>query len=512
METSPKALELFAIEAEVLQRLKHGGVPKVEADGYFFHHLSSSNQDMDLPCLIMEKINGQTLEEVRYLYPNGCSPELVLIWLKQTIDILRHLHEHMIIHRDIKPSNLMLRDFSSNLKNAQLVVIDFGGAKHFSVAASHRQSSSTRLFSTGYSPPEQVTGRNVGPSADFYALARTAIELLTGKNPQELEDPLTGALRWREALKFSEYGPDVNPLLVDLLDDMAQEEVRSRPESAVIIQKRLAQIIRSTSYLPARPRKNIVKRIAESIKKVLLLIKEFIQQLILGATQGVSNTTLFAFKTIVGIIRGCFETLWTMILASIGACIGTIAGFFLAFGTVFGDRVGEVVANLVIAFTSNPQPVLGSEIVLFAASGLGTAWGITASGGFGQKRRFLIASIMAIIGYSGGWFILQLIAPQQAEGWVGLILFAMSLLTLGLGLRSHQIIHAIMTAFGTAIIFAGLINLGLSPTILNSSTPFDLSQLWLKIGFFSMLGIFISFWLGISNYLVVPALKLLGWR
>ena len=512
VETSPKALELFAQEAEVLQRLKHGGVPKVEADGYFFHHLSSSNQDMDLPCLIMEKINGQTLEEVRYLYPNGCSPELVLNWLKQTIDILRHLHEHMIIHRDIKPSNLMLRDFSSNLKNAQLVVIDFGGAKHFSVAASHRQSSSTRLFSTGYSPPEQVTGRNVGPSADFYALARTAIELLTGKNPQELEDPLTGALRWREALKFSEYGPDVNPLLVDLLDDMAQEEVRSRPESAVIIQKRLAQIIRSTSYLPARPRKNIVKRIAESIKKVLLLIKEFIQQLILGATQGVSNTTLFAFKTIVGIIRGCFETLWTMILASIGACIGTIAGFFLAFGTVFGDRVGEVVANLVIAFTSNPQPVLGSEIVLFAASGLGTAWGITASGGFGQKRRFLIASIMAIIGYGGGWFILQLIAPQQAEGWVGLILFAMSLLTLGLGLRSHQIIHAIITAFGTAIIFAGLINLGLSPTILNSSTPFDLSQLWLKVGFFSMLGIFISFWLGISNYLVVPALKLLGWR
>ncbi len=512
VETSPKALELFAQEAEVLQRLKHGGVPKVEPDGHFFHHLSSSNQDMDLPCLIMEKINGQTLEEVRYLYPNGCSQELILGWLKQTVDILRHLHEHMIIHRDIKPSNLMLRDFSSNLKNAQLVVIDFGGAKHFSVAASHRQSSSTRLFSTGYSPPEQVTGRNVGPSADFYALARTMIELLTGKNPQELEDPLTGALRWREVLKFSEYGGDVNPLLVDLLDDMAQEEVRSRPENAVILQKRLAQIIKSTSYLPARPRQNIFKRTAESIKKVLQGIKEFIQQLILGATQGVSNTTLFAFKTIVGIIRGCFETLWTMILASIGACIGTIAGFFLAFGTVFGDRVGEVVANLIIAFTSNPQPVLGSEIVLFAASGLGTAWGITLAGGFSQRRRFLISSVMGIIGYSGGWFILQLIAPQQAEAWVGLILFAMSLLTLGLGLRSHQIIHAIMTAFGTAIIFAGLINLGLSPTILNSSSPFDLSQLWLKIGFFSMLGIFISFWLGISNYLVVPALKLLGWR
>ncbi|MEO0684421.1 MAG: serine/threonine protein kinase, partial [Cyanobacteria bacterium J06649_11] len=272
------------------------------------------------------------------------------------------------------------------------------------------------------------------------------------------------------------------------------------------------QIIKTTSYLATRPQKGFFGRIKEYIQKTLWGIKEFFQQLIVGTTQGVSQTTLLAVNIIFGIIRGSFETLWAMILASIGACIGTIAGFFLAFATVFGDRVGEVISNVLIALTLNPQPVLGSEIIIFAASGLGTAWGITLAGGFNQKRRFLIASLMGIIGYSGGWFILQLITPQQGEGWVGLILFAMSLLTLGLGLRSHHVIHAIMTAFGTAIIFAGLINLGLSPTILSSSASFDLSQLWLKIAFFSMLAIFMSFWLGISNYLVVPVLKLLGWR
>jgi hypothetical protein len=407
----------------------------------------------------------------------------------------------MIIHRDIKPSNLMLRNPSPSLRGAQLVVIDFGGAKHFNLTTSKRESSSTRLFSTGYSPPEQVTGRNVGPSADFYALGRTMIELLTGKNPQDLEDPLTGTLRWREALKFSVNGGDVNPLLVDLLDDMAQEEVRSRPENAVIVQKRLALILKSRSYLSTPKRKGFFSR-----------IKDFIEQFILGITQGVGKTTFFTFQVVIGIIRGCFETLWTMILASIGACIGTIAGFFLAFGTALGDKIGIIVTNLLLAFTSNSQPVLGSEIVIFAASGLGTAWGITLAGGFSQKRRFLISSLMGIIGYSGGWFILQLITPQQPEGWVGLILFAMTLLTLGLGLRSHQIIHAIMSAFGTAIIFAGLIKLGLSPTILNGASTFLVSQLWLKIAFFSMLGIFMSFWLGISNYFIVPTLRLLGWR
>ncbi|MEM9924495.1 MAG: serine/threonine-protein kinase [Cyanobacteria bacterium P01_D01_bin.50] len=505
VETSPKALELFAQEAEVLQSLKHPGVPQIEPDGYFFHNLSSSTSQLSLPCLIMEKINGQTLEEIPYLYPQGCSQELVLEWLEQAVDILRHLHEHMIIHRDIKPSNLMLRNPSPTLEGAQLVLIDFGGAKHLNLPNSSSESGSTRLFSTGYSPPEQVTGRNVGPTADFYALARTMIELLTGKNPQDLEDPLTGVLNWREALKLSINGSNVNPLLVDLLDDMAQEVVRSRPENAVIIQKRLAHINNSTSYLPTN-----------SSWDFFAGIKTSIQQIIVGTTQGVSQTTLFTFKVIVGTIRGCLETLWTMILASIGACMGTIVGFFLA-KTILGYKIGEIFTNLLIAFTSKPQPVLGSEIILFAISGLGTAWGITLAGGFNQRRRFLIPSLMGIIGYSGGWFILQLytrtaIAAQQGEGWVGLILFAMSLLTLGLGLRSHQIIHAIITAFGTAIIFAGLINLGLSPTILDSSTPFGLSQLWLRIAFFCMLGIFMSFWLGISNYLIVPVLRLLGWR
>jgi len=509
VETSPKALELFAQEAEVLQGLKHPGVPQVEPDGYFFHNISSFSLQLSLPCLIMEKIYGQTLEQIPNLYPQGCPQELVLDWLEQAVDILRHLHERMIIHRDIKPSNLMLRNPPPNFKNAQLVLIDFGGAKHFSVATSARQSSSTRLFSTGYSPPEQISGRNVGPTADFYALGRTMIELLTGKNPQDLEDPLTGVLHWRKALKASVNGGNVNPLLVDLLDDMAQEEVRSRPENAAIIQKRLADINNSTAYLPTHSNGGFSQG-----------INGFIQKFVVRTTQSVGKTTIFTFKAIGTIIRGSFETLWTMILASIGACFGTILGFVLAFGTILGDKIGEILTKLIIFFTSNPQPVLGAEIVLFAVSGLATAWGITLAGGFNQRRRFWIASLMGTIGYGGGWFILQLYTHtaiatngrQLAQGWVGLILFAMSFLTLGLGLRSHKIIHAIVAAFGTAIIFAGLINLGLSPTILDSSTPFKLSELWLKIGFFTILAIFISFWLGISTYLIVPALRLLGWR
>ncbi len=57
VENSPKALELFTQEAAVLSSLMHPGVPHVDADGYFQLNLSNP-KSRQLPCLVMEKING----------------------------------------------------------------------------------------------------------------------------------------------------------------------------------------------------------------------------------------------------------------------------------------------------------------------------------------------------------------------------------------------------------------------------------------------------------------------
>lgn len=120
LESSPKALELFEQEAAVLASLNHPGVPRVEPDSYFVVDLGKRQ----LPCLVMEKINGQTLQDILDRYPQGCPESLVRNWLNQALEILQELHRRNIIHRDIKPSNLMLRQ-----ETGQLVAIDFGGAK-----------------------------------------------------------------------------------------------------------------------------------------------------------------------------------------------------------------------------------------------------------------------------------------------------------------------------------------------------------------------------------------------
>ncbi|MEH2223662.1 serine/threonine protein kinase [Nostoc sp.] len=513
VEDSPKALELFTQEAAVLSNLHHPGVPRVDAEGYFQVQLFNPKPHQ-LPCLVMEKINGRTLEEILKKFPQGCPENLVLNWFAQTVQILQELHKRQILHRDIKPSNLMLGTSSPSVtpspgqaEGDRLVLIDFGGAKQFSASKLRSKSSSTRLFSSGYSPPEQVIGGIVGPSADFYALGRTVIELLTGKYPLELEDQQTGKLRWRTVV-------NVNPQLADLLDEMVQEDVRSRPANAAIIQKRLAKI---SQPLPPpglfAQLQDKIKQASTQVSQRFTLITQAIEQVLANFSLAVTKTVIFIAQTIVKIFRACLATIWAMILSTIGACFGAIAGFILAYRTSLGPQVVELIGSQLNQLVPNTQPVFGADILVFVAAGWGTAWGLTVSGCFGQRRRFLVASLMGMISYGFGWLILQLITPKDSgEGLMAVILVAVSLLTLSLGLRSHHVVYAVFAAFGSAIAYAVLILLKLAPPIFQFTSQLGWSELKLFLTFFGSIGFFISFWLGVSYYLIVPGLRLLGWR
>ncbi len=512
VEHSPKALELFRQEAEVLIKLHHPGVPRVEADGYFQINLPTP-KPRPLACLVMEKINGQTLEEILENYPQGCPENLVLIWFSQAVKILEELHKRQIIHRDIKPSNLMLRTPSTTVpltpgeNKVELVLIDFGGVKQFKTFKMRRESSSTRLYSSGYSPPEQITGSNVGTAADFYALGRTMIELLTGKYPPQLEDPQTGALQWRNQV-------NVNPKLADLLDEMILEDVRSRPENAAIIQKRLTRIIRTSSHPGLFDQiKNSVQQAATQVSHKFTLLIQAIEQAFSNITKAIGKTVLFIAKAMLKILQACLATIWAMLITSLGASIGTISGFVVASRTVFGEQVSEYIFSQLPELVNNTQAAMSTEIIVFFGAGLGTAWGLTISGCFGQRRRFLVASLMGMVSYGFSWLVLQLTTTRDSgEGLLTVILVAVFLFTLSIGFRSHHIVHAVVAAFGTAIIFAMLIIFGFPTTVFQFSGQPLWSALSLPIAFFTLVSLLMSFWLGVSYYLIVPGLRLLGWR
>lgn len=212
------AQDLFEREAEVLEQLgrEHLQIP----DLFAFFELTAPNpqkKEDKFFYLVQEYIDGQTLEEE--LAQNGRFSEAeILNVLEQTLKILDFVHENGSIHRDIKPSNIMRH------KNGRLYLLDFGAVKFVTKAVGNTQGS-TGIYSAGFAPPEQVSGNQVFPSSDLYALAVTCVMLLTGKAPQDLFDSYNNTWNWRKQAQISSQVGDV-------LDRMLRHAPADRFQSA----------------------------------------------------------------------------------------------------------------------------------------------------------------------------------------------------------------------------------------------------------------------------------------
>ncbi|MGB3403394.1 MAG: serine/threonine-protein kinase [Microcoleaceae cyanobacterium] len=513
VEPSPKALELFEQEAQVLAHIRHPGIPRVEANGYFVLTKRDATTS-PLPCLVMEKIHGPTLQEILDQNPQGCPEAWVMSWLHQALEILRELHNHQIIHRDLKPSNLMLRSapqFSldgDQIQHSQLVMIDFGGAKQMGLLPHGDREptprSTTRLVSPGYSPPEQIIGAAVGPPADFYALGRTGIHLLTGQFPAELEDPVTAELIWQQRTTVSRG-------LGDILDAMVQNDQRLRPQTATEIQTALFRVDRFKRY----PRRQM------SFSDGCI---DLIKSSLIALDQGLNHSLLTIGSGVLYLFQSTFTTLWESILGGLGGITGAVMGLTLAYWTVVGDILANWFAQQLPIWFPGLGMKLGAELLVLGLAGIGTAVGLTDAGGFDQHRRYGMAAFMGMVGYLVGSVTWQLAKPlnliplwQDLGGLTALCPgLAVAILTLGLGLSSHKSVHVVVAGVGTVYLFNLLGSYQLIPQELLTFPTVgirpDWQEFWWNLGFIGLLGVITGLWLGVSHYLIIPLLRGLGWR
>ncbi|MBE9032055.1 protein kinase [filamentous cyanobacterium LEGE 11480] len=175
----------FQREAAILEKLgAHNQIPSLYA--YF--------SETDLFYLVEEYVEGETLTQ-RIDRTGVLSEDEVRSLLKQLLPVIVHIHQQQIVHRDIKPDNIILRE-----SDQKPVVIDFGAVKETMSTMLNTQGKSTHSIvvgTPGYMPSEQLAGRPMY-SSDLYSLGLTAIYLLTGKMPSEIDtSPETGAFRWR---------------------------------------------------------------------------------------------------------------------------------------------------------------------------------------------------------------------------------------------------------------------------------------------------------------------------
>ena len=190
---SDKATQLFQREASVLYQITHPQIPQFRA----------TFEEEERLFLVQDYVEGPTYHQVmmqRQSQGRTFSETEIRQFLQQVLPVLAHIHAKGIIHRDVSPDNIILRQ-----RDSRPVLIDFGVVKEV-VTRLHAdgETPATTVGKAGYAPSEQMQTGRAYPSSDLYALAVTAIALLTGKEPQTLFDDVNAVWRWRDSVQVSE--------------------------------------------------------------------------------------------------------------------------------------------------------------------------------------------------------------------------------------------------------------------------------------------------------------------
>lgn len=200
---SENAIERFRREAQAIASIEHPNVVAV-VDYDFLEDMT--------PYLVMEFVEGVTLDQFQKDYPQGMPMEMVVAFVSQMCDAMSCVHENGVVHRDLKPSNIMIQTTGSAY---HLKILDFGLA---SLSAGMDETAWMKLTSTGqilgtpaYMSPEQCKEEEITPSADIYALGLLAYEMLAGK-------PAFHARTFFEMVRLQtrEQPPSLSKLRIDL--------------------------------------------------------------------------------------------------------------------------------------------------------------------------------------------------------------------------------------------------------------------------------------------------------
>lgn len=163
---APRALDRFRNEARILQALAHPAIARMheflEVDG--------------APCLVMEYVDGDTLEQI--IRSRGPLPIADAVRIFAALaDAVSYIHQRGIVHRDLKSNNVKVDTLGA------VKLLDFGIA---TAEATPRLTSTGNVVGTLMSlAPEQLRTGRAEPRSDIWALGILFYEMLTARLPFE---------------------------------------------------------------------------------------------------------------------------------------------------------------------------------------------------------------------------------------------------------------------------------------------------------------------------------------
>jgi hypothetical protein len=168
---TPAARLRIRAEAQAAAQLWHPNVTNVYDYGE-----STTDSDPSVPYVVMELLPGRTLSQ--RLADGPLAPRAALRICAEVASALAAAHARGLVHRDVKPSNIMLTPSGAK-------VVDFGLA---AIAGQAELDDDGELHGTpAYLAPERLTGGEVIPASDVYALGLLIHRALTNHLPWQAE-------------------------------------------------------------------------------------------------------------------------------------------------------------------------------------------------------------------------------------------------------------------------------------------------------------------------------------
>lgn len=175
MSADSEFRQRFHAETQLVATLYHPNIVEVQERGEFEGHL----------WIAMDYIDA--IDAVRLManrFPSVLPLDEVLSIITAAAGALDYAHQRGVLHRDVKPANILVT--TPGAGEPRVLLADFGIARRPAAAGA----------GVAYPAPELSMGAQGDGHADQYALAATAIHLLTGAPPvSPPEPPRLGVLR-----------------------------------------------------------------------------------------------------------------------------------------------------------------------------------------------------------------------------------------------------------------------------------------------------------------------------
>lgn len=243
----PDIVRRFYREARASAQLNHPNVVRV---------LDFGNEGEALPYLVMEWLEGETLQQHIERFDLMMPLEVVRDVMLQSLSAFEAAHARGIIHRDVKPENMFVM-FVGGARHIK--ILDFGLA-HVEVSRDEDKGPTLTqpdaLAGTPeYMSPEQCYSLSVGPESDIYSLGCVLTTLLQGKPPfsgRRTVDAIAGHLYMPPPPLIRPVGAEpVPPLLERLRLDMLAKAPDKRPRTVAELRERFLAVFDANSLATA---------------------------------------------------------------------------------------------------------------------------------------------------------------------------------------------------------------------------------------------------------------------